>query len=400
MTVSVVFLLLLVLATALYVVAAATLAWSRRADCARPPRDFAPPISIVKPLSGLDEQLEENLESFYRLDYPSYELVFSFAHRDDPAFAVARAVADRNPAIPTVFVIDPSEAAPNSKVNRLAAGVRRARHRYVLFSDGNVRVRPDFLRRAISWFRDPSVGLVSNLFRGRWPESFASRLECLYLNGTLQPGTALVARLLGQPCVVGKSILMSRAALDAIGGFSPVRDYLAEDFLLGVAVARAGYRVRLCADALDTTEISKTPRAAWSRHRRWAMIRRRVGGPGYAAELLSSPLPWAAGAILFSGARPAVVVATIGLLAVRYLAEIVSERDAGHPLPARDLPLLPVRDLLVALLFWTGLLGRTTAWRGRRILLGPNTLIDSTPARSASRLRAAAMSRRAVFTGN
>jgi ceramide glucosyltransferase len=385
MSAAIFFLALLFLATALYLVAAGTLAYSRRVDCARPSRDFAPPVSIVKPLSGLDEQLEQNLESFYRLDYPSYEIVFSFACRDDPAFEVARAVADRHIGIPSVFVVDPAEPAANSKVNRLAAGVRRARHRYLLFSDGNVRVRPDFLRRAISPFRDPAVGLVSNLFRGSWPESLASRLECLYLNGTLQPGTAAIARLLSRPCVVGKSILMSREALDDIGGFAPVRDYLAEDFLLGVTVERAGYRVVLSADVIDTTEIAKPPAAAWARHRRWAMIRRRVGGAGYAAELLSTPLPWWAGAVALSGGRPGVIIGASALLALRYGAEILIERDGGRALATRDLPLLPLRDALVAMLFWAGLLGRTTAWRGRRVVLGPRTLIEP-EAREGGRL--------------
>ena len=372
-----VLLLVLALATAVYVASAIVLGWSRRADCVRPPRDFAPPVSIVKPLSGLDDELEQNLESFYRLDYPNYEIVFSFARREDPAFSVARRVADRHFGVSTVFVVDPAEPAANSKVNRLAAGVRRARHPYFLFSDGNVRVRPDFLRRVISPFRDPSVGLVSNLFRGRWPRTLASRLECLYLNGTLQPATAAIGRLLGQPCVVGKSILLSRETFEVIGGFAPIRDYLAEDYLLGVTVKRAGYRVVLSAEVLDTTEIAKTGAAAWGRHRRWAIIRNRVAGAAYFAEMLASPLPWFAGAVALSGGRLLPAAIATALLLVRYAAEILVERDGGHPIAARDLPLMPVRDLLVAVLFLAGVFGRTTSWRGRRVVVGPRTLIGS-----------------------
>jgi ceramide glucosyltransferase len=372
-----IFLLILTLVAAVYVASALVLGWSRRTDCVRPPRDFAPPVSIIKPLSGLDEQLEENLESFYRLDYPAYEIVFSFARRQDPAFSVARRVADRHFDVPTVFVIDSAEPAANSKVNRLAAGVRRARYHYFLFSDGNVRVKPDFLRRVISPFRDPSVGLVSNLFRGKWPESLASRLECLYVNGTLQPATAAISRLLRQPCVVGKSILISRSAFEVIGGFAPIRDYLAEDYLLGVTVRRAGYRVVLSAATLDTTEIAKTGAAAWGRHRRWAIIRNRVAGAAYTAELLASPLPWYVGAVAFSGGRLGLVALASALLLVRYVAELAVEFDGGHAIPARDLPLLPVRDALVAVLFWAGLLGRKTSWRGRRVMVGPRTLIGS-----------------------
>ena len=371
-----IFLALLLASTATYLVASLVVVWIRRADCARPPRDFAPPVSIIKPLSGLDDELEENLDSFYRLDYPAYEVVFSFASADDRALSIARRVADRHPAVPTIFVVDPAEPARNSKVNRLAAGSRGARYRHLLFSDGNVRVREDFLRRAIAPFRDRSVGLVSNLFRGSWPETIGSRVECLYLNGTLQPGTAAIARLLKQPCVVGKSILISRDALEAIGGFGAVGEYLAEDYLFGIEVRKAGYRVVLSADTLDTTEIRKPASAAWARHRRWAIIRRRVGGASYLAEILASPIPFYAGALAFSGAHPAVSAIATGLLGIRYLCEALVERDGGRPLAAADLPLLLFRDLAIAILFWVGLTGRTTSWRGRRLTIGRRSLIQ------------------------
>lgn len=382
MTSALLFLALLFVGTAVYVTAAAVLAWCRRADCALPPRGFTPPVSIVKPLSGGDDGLEENLESFFALDYPQYEIVFSFARREDPAFAIALSVADRHPNVRSVFVVDSAEPSPNSKVNRLAAGVRRARHHYVLFSDGNVRVRPDFLLHAIAPFRDRSVGLVSNLFRGMWPETLSSRLECLYLNGALLPATAFLGRLLRQPCVVGKSILMSRAALETIGGLATVGDYLAEDYLLGVTVRSAGFRVVLSADTLDTAEITKSPRAAWSRHRRWSMMRNRLGGPAYGGELLANCLPWFAAALVSSAGRPGVVVAAGLLLAFRYLAEAVSEWDGGHPIRAADLLLLPLRDVLLVGLFVSGLLGRRTIWRGRSIVVGPRSLIGTAaPAR-------------------
>ena len=388
MTPDVLFLALLLAGTAAYGTAVAVLAWCRRADCALPARGFTPQVSIVKPLSGGDDGLEENLESFFRLDYPAYEVVFSLSRRDDPAFAIALRVADRHPAVRSVFVVDPAERWPNSKVNRLAAGLRRARGPYFLFSDGNVRVRPDFLRRAIAPFRDPAVGLLSNLFRGTWPATVASRVECSYLNGALLPATAFLARLLRQPCVVGKSILMSRSALESIGGLEAVGNYLAEDYLLGVTVQKAGYRVVLSADVLDTAEVAKSPGGAWSRHRRWSLMRSRLAGPAYYAEFLANPVPWFAGALALGG--PAVAAAAIVLLAIRYGAEALSEWDQGHPLRWRDLPLLPLRDLILVGLFWSAVFGRRTTWRGRSIVVGPRSLIIAPPAARGVTLRPAA----------
>jgi len=360
-----------------YMFAAGALVRLRRRGRGAGVPGFSPPVSILKPLSGLDEGLEENLESFYRLGYSGYEMIFSFADRRDPAFAVARSVADRHPEISSVFVVDGREPGGNSKVNRLTAAVRKARFRLLLLSDGNVRVRPDFLERAVSFFSDERVGLVSHLFCAVGARSLASRLESLHLNGALQAGTAALSRL-SSPCVVGKSILLSREALDEIGGFSVLRDYLAEDYLLGKLVEGAGFRVLLSADEIETTEFSKTLAAVWSRQRRWAILRRRLGGISYGGELFTSPFLWALGAIASGGGAPASIAIVLLLYFLRMIAEAISAADARRPLSVGLGLLLPVRDAGVAALFWAGLLGQKTTWRGKSLRVGERTLINPT----------------------
>jgi ceramide glucosyltransferase len=365
-------------------VAGASLRRHRRRGRGDAATEFTPPVSIVKPLSGLDDELARNLESFYRLDYPEYEIVFSFARETDPAYAVARRAADAHPDIRTVFVFDPREAGLNAKVNRLAAGVRRARYGYFLFSDGNVRVRPDFLRRAMSFFSDSRVGLVSNLFAAAGAVTLGSRIESLHLNGFLQAGTAFLVEALGRTCVVGKSILMSREALNAIGGFAPLRDHLAEDFLLGERTRDAGYAVRLSADEVDTAEVGKSLRSAWARHRRWAILRVRLGGISYASEILASPALWVAaamtGAVLLGGSTGLAVAGAAAVLWIgRTGVEASLAADAGRRIAFRDLPLVAARDAAVAVLFWAGLVGRRTAWRGRELSVGAKTLLERVP---------------------
>lgn len=361
-----------------FALAGAALRRHRREARGDPDSPFAPPVSIVKPLSGLDDDLARNLESFYRLDYPEYEIVFSFARDSDPAFPVARRVSDAHPEVRTVYVVDHREPGLNAKVNRLAAGVRRARHGHILFSDGNVRVQPDFLRRTISFFADPRVGLVSNLFSAAGAVTAASRVETLHLNGFLQAGTAFLVRDLDRTCVVGKSILMSRAALDAIGGFAPLADYLAEDFLLGEMTRRAGYEVRLSSDEVETAEICRTPASVWARHRRWAILRARLGGIGYASEAFASPVAWFAAAAAgapATGHPVLVLAAALVLWALRAKVESDLAADGGRRLSARDLALIPLRDSAVAAIFWAGLVGRRTRWRGRELSVGRRTLL-------------------------
>ena len=360
----------LAVSTAVYGLAARQLSWLRRTGRGHRVPGFAPPVSILKPLSGLDEGLAENLESFYRLAYARYELVFSFASPADPAYTIARRVADRHPAVATTFVFDPRDSGGNAKVDRLAAAAERARHRLLLFSDGNVRVHPDFLARAVSHFADPRVGLVSHLFRAAGAVGLASRVESLYLNGCLLPGTAAIAGILRMPCVVGKSILVSRTALEVVGGFPSLQNYLAEDYLIGREVRRAGYRVVLSADVIDTLEVRKTGGAVWSRHRRWAMMRRRLGGALYFAEAFAGALPWALAASASGVWVPAAV-----LLGVRYFLEGRVARALGDPHSTLDLLLLPVRDLGAAAVFLAGIAGRSVRWRGRALSIGRDTRI-------------------------
>jgi ceramide glucosyltransferase len=331
---------------------------------------FAPPVSILKPLFGLDDGLEENLESFFRLDYGCYEVVFSFVADTDPAYPIARRVADRHPGIPSTFVFDGRDGGGNAKIDRLAAALEKARHRMILTSDGNVRVRPDFLSRAVSHFAQSRVGLVSHLFLATGAVSLASKVESLYLNGCLQPGTAALSGILRIPCVVGKSILVSRAALNAIGGFPVLQNFLAEDFLIGRQVRRAGYGIVLSADLIDTAEIRKTPKAAFARHRRWAIMRGKLVGPLYLFEMFSGPLPWA----LAAAAAGAWVPAGL-LLALRYAVEGALAARLGRRLSVSDWLLLPVRDLFAAAVFLAGLSGRTLSWRGRPLRIGKDTRI-------------------------
>ncbi len=375
MTLALAFLFALVICVAGYAVAAAVLERTRRAGRERRLPDFAPPVSILKPLSGLDDALEENLESFYALDYPEYEVIFSFARQTDPAFAVARRVADRHPGRSTVFVVDAREPGGNAKVNRLAAALRHARFGHVLMADGNVRAHRGFLRRAAAEFSDARVGLLSHLFVARGARTLGSRLESLHLNGTLRAGIAAMSGLLEMPCVVGKSILVSRRALMAIGGLEILRDHLAEDYLLGRAVAGAGYKVVLSGDEIEATEIARGLADVWKRQRRWAILRKRLGGLSYGSELLANPVPWLAGAVIASAGHPGIAALAAAVYALRIAIEAVSARRARASFTLLDWALCPVRDVAVAALFWAGLFGRRTAWRGRPMRVGRRTLI-------------------------
>ncbi len=328
-----------------------------------------PPISILKPLKGADPGLARNLESFYGLDYPDYEIVFSFASRTDPAADVARRVADAHPDVPTSFVFDSREPGANPKVSRLIHALTRARYAVLLISDGDVRVRPSFLRETVSELADPSVGLVSNPFRGIAAGSLGSAVEALHFNGFVFGGTAAVSLAAGRPCVVGKSILVRRAVLDWIGGLDAVKDFLAEDYLLGSIVEKAGFRVALSRHVIDAVSAGKSVRQFWDRQVRWARMRRRLGGPAYALEALASPLPWA---LLLLGSRYAAAAAAIAA------AKIVLDAVVARRLGARFSPAaLVLKDFLFFAIFWAALSSSRTRWRGKSVRIGVRTLLQA-----------------------
>lgn len=194
------------------------------------------------------------------------------------------------------------------------------------------------------------------------------------MNAGLNAAVAAVAWVGARPCVVGKSILVRQEVLDEVGGFGVISEYFAEDYMLGRAVARSGARVLLCADVLDTTEVAKPRSAVWARHRRWAMMRRRLGGPAYALEALFSPALWLAG-LVASGGPPASWAAGAVLLLARYAVEAAVARRLGAPLSPLDWAMLPIRDIFAGAVFVAGLVGRRLRWRGREIEIGDGTRI-------------------------
>ncbi|MGH9441754.1 MAG: ceramide glucosyltransferase [Thermoanaerobaculia bacterium] len=331
-------------------------------------------VSILKPLKGAEPDLESNLESFYRLDYPEFEIIFSFASRDEEAFPVARRVADRHPEIPTAFVFDAREPGRNPKVSRLIAAVSRAQHPILLISDADVVVPPDYLECSVLEFADPTVGLVSNPFHCDGRDSAGSTIESLHMNGFVLGGTAAVSCFLKRPCVVGKSIFLRRSALDWIGGLDAVRDHLAEDFLLGDLMVRAGFRAVLSRHFVTVISRRKTIRSFWDRQVRWARMRRKLAGPAYFAEVFASPVPWALPLLVLGGAPgAAAALAAAGLK----IASDIALLKRGKSLPARaSLPgWIATKDLLAFGVFWAGLASDRTRWRGQSVRIGKRTIL-------------------------
>jgi ceramide glucosyltransferase len=328
-------------------------------------------VSILKPVCGLDDELEENLETFARLRGMNYEVIVSIADSNDAAMETVRRVRTAHPHVAWRVVIGGSSRLEdgNRKVARLIAAARAACGDILFISDSNVRVEPDDIAKTVAAFADPKLGCVSNLFTGARAASFGATIESLHLLSFVAAGNVLAA-FGNVPCVVGKSMAISRRALEAIGGFEAFANVLAEDQAIGLAVREAGYRVTLSPIVVRNVVVNRTLRRALDRQIRWNKIRFAFSKAMYSAEFLVNPLPLAIVLAPFT-----TVLLPIGVAVVRIAQVGLLSQATGARLRLHDLLLVPLLDVLQFGVQFVPYIDDRVTWRGYSVRLGPNTVL-------------------------
>ncbi|HEY3052674.1 MAG TPA: glycosyltransferase [Thermoanaerobaculia bacterium] len=331
----------------------------RRVQASSPVDAF---VSILKPVCGLDDELEENLLSFVSLHGMQYEVIISIEDRDDPALPLATTMVRDHPDVFRLVVGGGSRRRGiiNRKVERLVDAAAIARGSILFISDSNVRVEPDDIRRTIDRFSDPRLGCVSNLFVGAGAKDLGAAIESLHLLMFVAPGAAL-AGAAGVPCVVGKSMAISRNALDAIGGFHAFARVLAEDQAIGLAVKNAGFEVVLSPIVVRNIIVRRSVKRALERQIRWNKIRYAFSRRLFAAEILLNPLLFA----MF--ASPLVVLI---VLAARYAQAFALRRTTRSDLSIWQVPLL---DAVMLYAWFVPFFSNRITWRGYEARIGPGT---------------------------
>ncbi len=350
---------------------------------------FAPAVSILKPVKGVDARMHAGFVSHCQQEYAGrFEILFGVSSIDDPAVAEVERLRAEFPGCAIRLIVCPQRLGASGKVSNLVQMLREARYDYILINDSDIRVSPHYLARVMACFGPAGqvdapgganahpVGMVTVPYLGRTPAegeglTLWARLEALGISTDFLPGV-LTARLLegGIRFGLGSTLAASREALARAGGLEPLVDFLADDYEMGARIAAAGYRVELCGESVETTVPAYHFRGFWDHQMRWARSTRDSRRWGYAGLGITYCIPWAVLACIASGfALWSFTLLSLALLARVSVALSVGVGILRDGQVLRDLWLLPLRDFF-GLGFWAwSFASNHIVWRGEHFYL-------------------------------
>ncbi|MGA8764515.1 MAG: glycosyltransferase [Candidatus Sulfotelmatobacter sp.] len=331
-----------------------------------------PPVSVLKPVHGLEAQLKENIESFFRQDYPGFEILFAAENADDPALDVVREVCARYPGIRSRVLVA-SGPWPNPVVYAFHSMAEAAAHEILVTADSDVEVSPRYLREIVPPVLDPKVGMVTCVYRGKNVAGFFSGLTAMGMSVEMTAGVLVANLLEGMKFGLGPTTVVRKDALASIGGYTALQDYMAYDFAIGNLIAKAGYRVVLSGHIIDHVVNQKSFRHMWQNQLRWAQTTRYSRPKGHLGSGLIFAMPY--GVLGFVSAallgHPGLGALLLGAAILNRLIEawFVGWTVVRDP-QVRSAPwVYPLRDLLGFAVWFASYLKLRYVWRDGRFEL-------------------------------
>ena len=334
-----------------------------------------PPVTILKPVHGAEPQLEQTLESFFRQDYPQFEIIFGARSRDNEALPVVEKLCAKYPNIRTQIVISGDPSWPNAKVFSLAKMIASCDNEYLIISDSDVLVGPDFLRNVLPPLLEAKTGLVTCLYQGIPEKSFWSRLEALGMSVEMPAGVMVAEMVDGMRFALGAAMAVRRDAIEAIGGIRETADFYSDDFVLGNRIADAGYKVVLSHYKVGHVLAVRSLRRTFGDQLRWMKSTRFSRPWGHVGSGLTYAVPFGLLALLLGLGHPQEIVAGVALFALAWLNRSLLAMMVGWGI-LRDRRCLwlcclyPLRDLLGFCTWAASFAGNTFLWRGEPYQFG------------------------------
>lgn len=341
-----------------------------------------PGVSILKPLKGSDPGLRENLQTFFCLDYPKFEIVFSASSKTDPSLVVVRALMREYPEVQASLVISQDTEWTNPKVENLKASTPLARYDWLLISDSNTRVHSQALRRLMTEVEE-GVGVITSSIVGEGMQTWVSHIEAGYFR-TYFSRWMILSAFFGRAFVVGKSMLFRKSVAEKFGGIRALESYLAEDYMAGFAMKQLGLRIKVSRFPVVQYMGAQSLSHFWRRHLRWARIRKAHLPIAFWLEPFSTS--WVAFGVGYIGLSKLNFV-SLGAFAwihfgLWFLGEfLLSRKLGGFTLSVWDffhfLWTTPAREFFLLAVFVHASVGNAVVWRGQRLYLKRGGLISA-----------------------
>ncbi|WP_144154187.1 bacteriohopanetetrol glucosamine biosynthesis glycosyltransferase HpnI [Paraburkholderia sp. BCC1885] len=337
-------------------------------------------VSVLKPLCGIEPRLYENLVTFCEQAHPCFQLLFGVSSAADPAIAVVRRLQAAYPQCAIELVVDSRVHGSNLKVSNLINMAQRARHDVIVLADSDIAVGPDYLDTVTAPLADADTGVVTCLYRAQSVGGFWPRVGAMFINEWFAPSVRVAHAGGSRRFGFGATLALRRTTLEHIGGFETLKDCLADDYWLAEHARTLGLNTVLSPVLVATDVIEPTFTTLWLREMRWLRTIRSVNPSGFASLVITFTTPWLlTGALLAAGLNSGFIGAGSGdplmslLLSVSTGAGFIA-RVLLHARSARisrsfwrDLPLVPLRDTLLALQWLGAVFGSHVVWRGARM---------------------------------
>jgi len=350
--------------------------FSRKTPAPTPSIPYLPPISVLKPVRGLDREAYENYASFCKQDYPAYEILFAVSDADDPVLPVLEELTREHPERSIRVLIGAPQLGTNSKVNKLCRLVKEARYDLLVISDSDVRVEPDYLRQVSAPFQDPQVGAVTALFRAKVNDDLASHIDCVGSAVEFCSSAVVARRLEGMKFTLGATMATTRQRLTEIGGFEALVDHHADDFELGNRIAERGYRIELLREPVWMVFPAEALGGFLRHELRWSIGLRNIRPLAHLGQVFTHGLPWALAAAASMHTRFFTLLFLAVYLVLRFtMAWVVGVWGLKDLAVRRNLWLVPFRDGLAFLVWLVSFTSNRIQWRGLEFTIKKGLLV-------------------------
>lgn len=331
---------------------------------------YFPRVSILKPLKGIDEELYENIKSFFELDYPDFEIIFGFHSPDDPVLKIVHEISETHKQIPSKIVVSEREIGLNPKVNNLTNIFPLATGEIIFISDSNTRVEKDFLRNIIRYFSDQKVGLVSAAIKGKGSQNLFALFENLHLNTFIVGIVQAASSIADVQITIGKAILIRKSILDKFKGFEFLKDFLAEDHLLGLEVKKIGYRVITSTISIENINKQWSFKKLANRHRRWTLMRLKIDPIFYMLEFLTNTTLLSIILVLLNFNY--FIITSIVIL-IKIILDYLLSKIFKTELSLKHFLIVPIKDIVMGILWFTPFISNKISWRESTLKVTSNS---------------------------